>query len=105
MQLLAATSSTGDAFSSISIFVVIILMFVVMYFFMIRPQRKKEKEAKAMRENLVVGDEITTIGGIVGRVVSIKDDTIVIETGADREKIRIRKWAIQSVETMHDDKE
>lgn len=105
MQLLAASSSSSSGmFSSVSMIVVIALMFVVMYFFMIRPQRKKEKEAKEMRENLVVGDEITTIGGIVGRVVSIKDDAIVIETGADREKIRIKKWAIQTVDTLHDDK-
>lgn len=105
MQLLAASSSSSSGmFSSVSMIVVIALMFVVMYFFMIRPQRKKEKDAKEMRENLVVGDEITTIGGIVGRVVSIKDDTIVIETGADREKIRIKKWAIQTVDTLHDDK-
>ncbi|MFT8888925.1 MAG: preprotein translocase subunit YajC [Ethanoligenens sp.] len=103
MQFLAA-STAGGTLSSLSIFAVIIVMFVVMYFFMIRPQKKKEKEAKNMRDNLVVGDEITTIGGIVGRVVSLKEDTIVIETGADREKIRIKKWAIQSVDTLHDDK-
>lgn len=83
--------------------IVVVLMIVVMYFFMIRPQRKKEKDAKNMRDNLVVGDEVTTIGGIVGRVVSIKEDTLVIETGADREKIRIKKWAVQSVETLHDE--
>lgn len=107
MQLLAASTSSSSSsgmFSSLSLIVVIALMFVVMYFFMIRPQRKKEKDAREMRDNLVVGDEITTIGGIVGRVVSIKEDTIVIETGADREKIRIKKWAIQSVDTLHDDK-
>lgn len=107
MQLLAAStssSSSGGMFSTLSMVVVIGLMFVAMYFFMIRPQRKKEKEAREMRDNLVVGDEITTIGGIVGRVVSIKEDTLVIETGADREKIRIKKWAIQSVDTLHDDK-
>ena len=55
-----------------------------------------------MRENLRVGDEITTIGGIVGRVVSIKEDSLVIETGADRSKMTIKKWAMQSCDTVHD---
>lgn len=105
MQFLASTaSSSSSLFSNFSLFGVLILMFVLMYFFMIRPQKKKEKDAREMRDNLVVGDEITTIGGIIGRVVSIKEDTIVIETGADREKIRIKKWAIQTVDTLHDDK-
>ncbi len=89
--------------SSMSFFVVLILMFVVLYFFMVRPQRKKEKQAKEMRENLVVGDEITTIGGIMGRVVTIKDDSLVIETGTDREKIHVKKWAVQTVETIKDE--
>ena len=61
---------------------------------LIRPQQKKDKEDKAMRENLDIGDEIVTAGGIIGRIVSIKDDTIVIETGSDRSKIRITKWAV-----------
>lgn len=101
----ASAASTADlsAASGLPMIIVVVLMIVVMYFFMIRPQRKKEKDAKNMRDNLVVGDEVTTIGGIVGRVVSIKEDTLVIETGADREKIRIKKWAVQSVETLHDE--
>ncbi|MEF9984075.1 MAG: preprotein translocase subunit YajC [Oscillospiraceae bacterium] len=72
------------------------LMFGFLYFFMIRPQKKKDKELANMRSALDVGDEIITIGGIIGIVVSIKDDTLVIETGSDRSKIRISKWAIQS---------
>ena len=99
----SSTSSTSSAYSSLSMIILVVLMVVVMYFFMIRPQRKKEKEAKQMRENLVVGDDITTIGGIVGRVVTIKEDSLVIETGADREKIRVKKWAVQSVDTIHED--
>jgi preprotein translocase subunit YajC len=65
-------------------------------------QRKKEKEVSKMRSAVEVGDEIVTAGGIVGRVVSMKDDTIVVETGSDRSKIRIMRWAIQHNNTVHD---
>lgn len=74
----------------------IILFFVIIYFFMIRPQKKREKAAAAMRNALEVGDEIITIGGIVGTVVSLKDDTLVIETGSDRSKIRILRSSVQT---------
>ena len=76
-----------SASSTLLMYGMLILIFVVMYFFMIRPQKKREKEAAAMRHALEVGDEIITIGGIVGTVVSLRDDTIVIETGSDRSKI------------------
>jgi len=68
-----------------------------MYFFMIRPQKKQEKEANEMRNSLEIGDEIVTIGGIVGQVCSIKSDTITIVTGKDRTKIRFLKSAIREV--------
>ena len=80
-----------------------VLILIVMYFLMIRPQQKKQKEEQKMRNNLRVGDELTTIGGIKGRVVSIKDDTIMLETGNDRTKIQCEKWAIQTVHTKHED--
>ena len=80
-----------------------VLILLVMYFLMIRPQQKKQKEEQKMRNNLRVGDELTTIGGIKGRVVSIKDDTIMLETGNDRTKIQFEKWAIQTVHTKHED--
>ena len=83
-------------------FGLIALMIVVMYFILIRPQRKKQKEEAKMRDNLQVGDEIVTIGGIVGKVVSMKEDSILIETGADRDKVRIMKWAVQLNNTVHD---
>lgn len=79
----------------------IVLIFVVFYFFLIRPQKKKEKEIQKMRSDLQVGDEITTSGGIIGLVVSIREDTVVIETGSDRSKIRIARWAIQTNNTVH----
>ena len=71
---------------------------IVMYFFAIRPQRKQEREANEMRNSLEVGDEITTIGGIIGKVVSIRDETLVLETSHDRTRIRILKTAIRSVD-------
>lgn len=81
----------------------LVIMVVIMYFLMIRPQRKKQKEEKQMRENLQVGDEIVTIGGIYGRVISLKEDTIVIESKSDHSKITIARWALQSNLTVHDD--
>ncbi len=71
------------------------LVFVVFYFFLIRPQNKRDKEQQKMRQSIEVGNDVVTIGGIIGTVVSIKDDTIVIETSGDRNKIRIQRWAIQ----------
>ena len=85
-----------SASSTLLMYGMLILIFVVMYFFMIRPQKKREKEAAAMRHALEVGDEIITIGGIVGTVVSLRDDTIVIETGSDRSKIRILRSSVQA---------
>ena len=110
----AANSTTGTAvteqatqdtswWGSLVSFAPFILVLVVMYFLMIRPQQKKQKEEQKMRNNLRVGDELTTIGGIKGRVVSIKDDTIMLETGNDRTKIQFEKWAIQTVHTKHED--
>jgi preprotein translocase subunit YajC len=77
-------------------------LLIVMYFVMIRPQKKQEKEQNDMRNNLAVGDEITTIGGIIGRVVSIKEETCVIETSHERTKIRILKSAVSRVDVKAD---
>jgi len=79
-------------------FVIIIVMFVALYFFMIRPQKKQEKQIKDMRDSLLVGDEITTIGGIIGKIVSIKDETLVLETSRDGTKIRILRSAVRCVD-------
>ena len=72
------------------------LMLVLMYFMLIRPENKRKKEAAAMRSSLAVGDEITTIGGIIGTICAVKENTIVIETGADRVRIEFTKWAVSS---------
>ena len=76
----------------------IVFLFVVMYFFMIRPQKKQERKDAEMRDALAVGDEVTTIGGIIGKVISIKEETFVLETTKDRTKIRFLKGAIRSVD-------
>ena len=83
-------------------FLPLVLIVVVMYFLMIRPQRKQQKKEQEMHNNIRVGDEITTIGGICGRVVKVTEDTLVIETGADRNKMTIKKWALQSCDTIHE---
>ena len=80
-------------------------LLLVMYFVMIRPQRKQEKEQNEMRNNLAVGDEITTIGGIIGKIVSIKEETCVIETSHERTKIRILKTAVSRVDVKAEDAE
>lgn len=72
------------------------LMFAMLYFFMIRPENKRKKEAQNLRNSLTVGDEITTIGGIIGTICSVKENTIVIETGADRVRIELTKWAVST---------
>ncbi len=90
---------------SIFSLLIIVVMFVALYFFMIRPQKKQEKEVANMRNNLQVGDEITTIGGIIGRIVSIKEETVMIETGHDRTKIRILRSAVRCVDVHAEDAE
>ena len=81
----------------------LVVMFVAMYFLTIRPQKKAEKEANDMRNNLQIGDEITTIGGIIGRIVSIKEETCVIETTKNGTKIRILKTAVRNVDVKAED--
>ena len=91
--------SSGGLIGMIAIYAVIIGL---VYLFLIRPNSKKKKEEAQMRNNLEIGDEITTIGGIVGRVVAIKDeeDALIIETGSDRVKMKFKKWCISSVDTV-----
>lgn len=95
MQFLTTTTE-----GYISLFFTMALMLVLLYFMIYRPQKKQEKKDAAMRKSLEIGDQVTTIGGIIGRVVAIKDDTFVLETGADRIKIRFLKTAISAVEKL-----
>ena len=100
LKLLETTTPTqGNSWTTIALMAV---LFGVMYFVMIRPQKKKQKEEQQMRDAIQIGDEITTIGGICGRVVTVKEDSLVIETGADRTKMKITRWAIQTNNTAED---
>lgn len=77
--------------------IMLIVMVAIMYFLMIRPENKRKKKAQEMRDSLKKGDVITSIGGIVGRIVSVGKDTIVIETSDDRVRMELAKWAVSSV--------
>ena len=108
--LLEAAATTGEANAQpggvggiLGMALPFIIMLALMYFLIIRPQKKKEKAEKAMRDNLQVGDEIITIGGIYGRVISLKEDTIVIESKSDHSKMTIARWAMQQNLTVYDD--
>lgn len=87
---------------TLSSLVMILILIAIFYFMLWRPESKKKKEAAALRESLKVGDQITTIGGVVGTICAIKEETIVMETGADRVRIEFTKWAISSKGTQAD---
>lgn len=100
---LTATDTTANSTGTLlASFLPMIIILVIFYFVLLRPQSKKEKETKQMRDNIQIGDEICTIGGIVGIVVRQTEDTVVIETGGERNKLRIKKWAIQENLTQHE---
>ena len=92
----AAVPAGGGLASTV---IMLALMFAIFYFMLIRPENKRKKEAEQMRSSVKVGDHITTIGGIVGVVVNVKDEKFVIETGADQVRIELAKWALSSNET------
>ena len=96
-----AGAEGGAAGGGAGSIIMLVVMVAAMYFLMIRPQKKKQKEEQQMRDSIQIGDEITTIGGIMGRVVTVKEDSIVLETGADRVKMRFQRWAIQTNETAN----
>ena len=98
----AAGAEGAEQQSSMPMIIMMVALFAAMYFFTIRPQKKQQKMEQEIRENTQIGDEITTIGGICGKVVSVKDDTIVIETGSDRVKIKFKKYAIQTNHTANE---
>ena len=79
--------------------IMMVLMFAIFYFMLIRPENKRKKEAEQMRSAVKTGDKITTIGGVIGTVVSVKDDKVVMETGADQVRIEFAKWAISTNDT------
>lgn len=96
LNYLTSTGFGGDMGSTV---IMLVVMVAVFYFLLIRPENKRKKEAENMRSSVKNGDEITTIGGIVGTVVNVKEDKIVVETGADQVRIEFAKWAISTNET------
>ena len=99
--LTATTTSTGSGSTSmILMLVMLVLMFAIFYFLIIRPENKKKKKAEEMRSSLNIGDEITTIGGMIGKIVQVTEDTITFETGEDRVRIQAKKWAISTTAKM-----
>ena len=95
----------GGAGGIIGMLLPIALIFVFMYFFMIRPQKQQDREIQEMRDALQIGDEVTTIGGIIGKIISIKEETCLIETSGDKTKIRILKSAVKVVDVKAEDAE
>ncbi len=93
-----ADKSSSSLWSVLSMLAPFAILIVVFYFFMIRPQKKQQRETEAMRGSVERGDVITTLGGIVGIVVMVKDDNILIETSGDKTRVQIQKWAVRSVE-------
>ena len=89
----------GAATGSASMILMLVVMVAVFYFLLIRPENKRKKEAEAMRGAVKVGDNVTTIGGVVGDIVSVKDDSVVVETGADRVRVEFAKFAISTNNT------
>ena len=92
--------STGSVIMTVGMLVVMVAVF---YFMIIRPQKKQEKETAKMLDALTPGDTISTVGGIIGVVLKVKDDMVLIETGADRTRIQIAKWAVRKVEEKAND--
>lgn len=95
-QLMESSSSGGMLGMIISLVILVVFMYLIIYL----PQKRQDKKDSAMRNSIEIGDEVTTIGGVIGRVVAIKEDTFVMETGSDRVKIRFRRSAIASVEKL-----
>ena len=100
MYILAADSALPDGVSILPSLLMIVVMVAVFYFILIRPENKRKKQAEEMRSSLKVGEDITTIGGITGTICAVKDKTIVIETGADRVRIELARWAVSSKGTQ-----
>lgn len=93
----ATDASTGTT-SAWSMIPMLVIMVAILYFFMLRPEKKRKKEAEDLRNSLTVGDKIVTIGGMTGKIVSVSSDDIVFETGEDRVRIQVKKWAVSRKE-------
>ena len=103
LLLESATPAANNTLSGLTTIIMLVAMLAIFYFFMYRPQKKQEKETNDMRNGLTVGDEITTIGGIIGKIISSKDETVLLETSGDKTKIRILKSAVKCVDVHAED--
>ena len=110
LRLLTATPTTtadptggGMLVTLLTTILPIALMVLIFYFLLIRPEKKRSKRMKEMLDNLQVADEVVTTGGIIGRVLSVKEDTVLIETGSDRTRLRVLRTSIAENRTIHDD--
>lgn len=97
-------TGTGGLFGGSTMIIMLVAMFAIMYFMIIRPESKKKKEQESLRNSLHKGDKITTIGGIMGKIVDLKDEKIVIETGEDQVRIELQKWAVMTNNTAEKEK-
>lgn len=101
-----AAQSPGTGMGGMGMTLVyIVIMIAVFYLLLIRPQKKREKQTRSMLNDMRPGDEIITIGGVMGKIVSIKEESVLVESGADRTKLRFEKSAIKQVLTQHDDED
>lgn len=99
MTLLLTADATAPG-GGMSMIIMLVAMFAIFYFLIIRPENKRKKKTEEMRGSLSIGDEITTIGGIVGKIVQVTEDTITFETGEDRVRIQTKKWAVSTTAKM-----
>ena len=95
-NLLSGDAAAAGGLGGMSSILFLVIIFVVFYFFLIRPENKRKKKLTEMRNNITIGDEIVTIGGIMGKVVQVTEDTITFETGEDRVRMQVTKWAIST---------
>ena len=95
-NLLSADATAAGGLGGMSSILFLVIIFVVFDFFLIRPENKRKKKLTEMRNNITIGDEIVTIGGIMGKVVQVTEDTITFETGEDRVRMQVTKWAIST---------
>ncbi len=99
-----SNATTANPLGGIGMIIMLIVMVLIFWLFILRPQKKKQKEEEKMRNDLQIGDEIVTIGGIYGKIVSLKDDSFVLESITDKSKQKFARWAIQQNLTVHDEK-
>ena len=100
MNLFLTETTVSAAGGMTSTLIMLAMMMGIFYFMLIRPENKRKKEAEKMRSELAVGDVVTSIGGIIGTICAVKENTIVIESGADRVRIELTKWAVSSKGTQ-----